>query len=101
MSVSELTFVCYQILGFVALIQDDQAIAFAVSASQPFNHMEQPSAWDYTQILRVWQTTLSCVAWVHILLINCLQCLLQGSYEQAVGDEHDAMLVVLVYAALW
>ena len=96
------TFFGYQVLGLVTLVQDDETVALSVPASQPLYHMEEAGARQHPLGSGVRQITAGTIASVNVLVIHCLKKgLLQGRYEQAVCDEHDSLLVVLVDAALW
>ena len=63
--------------------------------------MEESGAWQNTLCPGIWQVTANTIAGVNILIVHCLEGgFLQRRYEQAVGDEHDSLLVDLVNAAL-
>ncbi len=100
-SLCVITFFGYQVLGLVAFIQDDQTVALSVSASQPLHDVEESGAWLNTLCPGIWQVAADTIAGVNILIVHCLERgFLQRRYEQAVGDEHDSLLVDLVNAAL-
>lgn len=63
--------------------------------------MKESGAWQDTLCPGIGQVAADTIAGVHVLIVHCLECgFLQRRNKQAVGDEHDSLLVDLVNAAL-